>query len=196
MVTAGPARVQTQAPPAGERVGVAWMLFVDDLHADFRHTGRLRNLLKSIATELIQDGDISGMGSSAPSRVSSELTSHRAWLDQSIRKVTGHALKPDDIMRMVDRLEPTEVFARSSTALTAARQSLDRLIDYSSTDSPHRPKVLIYVSQGYHFDAMPSTAVTLAAPIALAPGREVSVATLSDARAEPAARHGLALESS
>ena len=34
---------------------VTWLVFVDDLHLDFRNTGRLRDLLGLVSSELIQD---------------------------------------------------------------------------------------------------------------------------------------------
>jgi hypothetical protein len=78
---------------------VTWLVFVDDLHIEFRYTGYLRTLLKSIATELIQDGDSFAMRSSGPSSLSIPLTSNRALLDAAIRKASGSGLVPTDLIR-------------------------------------------------------------------------------------------------
>jgi len=47
-----------ESPPAATPVALApdtvWLIFVDDLHLDFRKTGRLRSLLTVISTELIE----------------------------------------------------------------------------------------------------------------------------------------------
>ena len=36
---------------------VTWLVFVDDLHLDFRNTGRLRALLRLVSSELIRNDD-------------------------------------------------------------------------------------------------------------------------------------------
>jgi hypothetical protein len=145
-------------PPqgGGAPVGVVWMVFVDDLHADFRNTGRLRNLLKAIATELIQDGDSYGMRTSGPSPAAIDITSDRSALRPAIGKVSGNALRAADLVRSLELGGGSkEIASRSSTALSAARHSLERLIEYEPADAPSLPKALIYVSNGYYFDALP-----------------------------------------
>jgi hypothetical protein len=37
---------------------VAWMLFVDDMHLDFRNTGRLRTFARTVISELAEEGDL------------------------------------------------------------------------------------------------------------------------------------------
>jgi hypothetical protein len=136
-------------------------VFVDDLHADFRNTGRLRNLLKSIATELIQEGDWCGMRSSGPSHASVDITSDCHRLASAIKKVIGNALTARDILRSVDGGEiARRVLSQDRNALNAARQSLESLIAYDAGGSP-LPKALIYISNGYYFDAMPPSAAEL-----------------------------------
>jgi len=43
-------------PPAAP--GVLWLIFVDDLHVRFVDTGRLRTLIRTIATTLLAEGDL------------------------------------------------------------------------------------------------------------------------------------------
>jgi hypothetical protein len=191
------AAAPSDTPPqaAGSRAGVVWMVFVDDLHADFRNTGRLRNLLKSIATELIQEGDSYGMRSSGPSRMFVDITSDRTSLASAIKNVSGNALKTADILRSLRSASSSnEILYRSSIALDTARQSLESLIDHQNTEGLPLPKALIYISNGYYFDAMPSVTVTSIAPNPFGPGNDVSVATLSNVRSElasAAARAGI-----
>ena len=44
-----------------------WLFVVDDLHTEFVHTGRLRDLLRGAASELIHDGDAYQLRASGPS---------------------------------------------------------------------------------------------------------------------------------
>ncbi len=184
-----------RAPAAGPSIGVVWMVFVDDLHADFVNTGRLRSLLKSIGTKLIQEGDSYGMRSSGPSHVSVDITSDRIRFDSAIKSVIGNALKTADMLEILRSAGPVnEILSRSSIALDAARQSLESLIDHQNTEGLPLPKALIYISNGYYFDAMPSVAVTSMPPSPFGPASDVSVATLSHVRSElatVAARAGI-----
>ena len=53
--------------PGGTPVPVTWLIFVDDLHLDFRNTGRIRDALMKLASALIQDGDRFAIASGGPS---------------------------------------------------------------------------------------------------------------------------------
>ena len=55
----------TAAQPRGQ--AVAWAIFVDDLHADFRDTGRLRDLLRQLAKLVVED-DAVALATSGPSQ--------------------------------------------------------------------------------------------------------------------------------
>ncbi len=52
--------------PVNDAAGRIFLLFVDDLHLDFRNTPRIRDLFKKISTELIHDGDMFGIVSTGP----------------------------------------------------------------------------------------------------------------------------------
>ena len=54
--------------------GRIFLLFVDDLHLDFRNTGRIRDLFKKIAKNLIHDGDMFGIVSTGPSSLAIDMT--------------------------------------------------------------------------------------------------------------------------
>jgi hypothetical protein len=44
--------------PATDAAGRIFLIFVDDLHLDFRNTGRIRDLFKKISDELVHEGDM------------------------------------------------------------------------------------------------------------------------------------------
>jgi hypothetical protein len=90
-----PSRVGATAQDAG----VTWLIFVDDLHLDFRNTGSIRKLLGSIASELIRDGDAFVLRSSGPSP-SIPFTTNRSLLDAAIGRVAGNGLPPTAILRL------------------------------------------------------------------------------------------------
>jgi hypothetical protein len=119
---------------------VTWLIFVDDLHIDFRDTGYLRNLLRSVARELIRDGDSFIVRSSGPSALSVALDSNRGVLDASISKATGAELSNGDCLRG-DMDE--EIRSRAQLAGTTAAEMLHNL------PKDNRPAALLYISDGY-----------------------------------------------
>ena len=60
--------------PPSDAAGRIFILFVDDLHLDFRNTGRIRDLFKKISKELIHEGDMFGIVSTGPSSLQIDLT--------------------------------------------------------------------------------------------------------------------------
>ena len=123
--------------------GTTWIIFVDDLHLDFRNTGRLKALLETIASELIHEGDEFGIRYSHSASASRDLTSDRKSLEAAIRKTSGAGLKAADILLNLDAaLTGGEVRYRATVALAAARETM--------TPPAHgRRKAVIYVSNGY-----------------------------------------------
>jgi len=120
--------------------GPTWLIFVDDLHLDFRNTGRLKVLLEALASELIHDGDDFGIRFSHSASESRDLTCDGKSLEAAIRNTSGNGLKAADILRYPDAWK--EVLYRASVALAAARETL--------TPAAHgRRKAVIYVSNGY-----------------------------------------------
>ena len=57
------------ARPTNDAAGRIFLIFVDDLHLDFRNTGRIRDLFKKISKELIHEGDMFGIVSTGPSSI-------------------------------------------------------------------------------------------------------------------------------
>ena len=110
-------RPVTEAP-------VTWLIFVDDLHINFRDMGLVKNLLTSIATHLIRDGDSFAVRSSGPSDLSITLSSNRALLDPAIPKVSYGGFELTD---GVGSETNDEVRYRAKFAGTAAVEMLNAL---------------------------------------------------------------------
>ena len=132
------------AAPVLQPGGTVWLLFVDDLHLDFRRTGYVKGFLKRIANELIRDGDSFAVRSTGPSSLAIDLTSDRLLLEGAIRNTSGAGLTPADTVRIVQSGRPDEVTYRANLALSAA---LGFLRTREAADG--RRAALIYVSHGY-----------------------------------------------
>jgi VWFA-related protein len=136
------------ARPTNDAAGRIFLIFVDDLHLDFRNTGRIRELFKKISKELIHDGDMFGIQSTGPSSLAIDLTYDRNRLDEAIKKIAGNGLKPSDIIQGPESSQgPTEVRYRAHVAFTTAEETLRNLEQVHN-----RRKAFIYVSNGYDFN--------------------------------------------
>lgn len=147
MVSAA-AWAQPAQPNTVSRTPVTWLIFVDDLHLDFRNTGRIRDAMRTMVKELIQDGDNFAIASAGPSGLAVDLTGDRQALDAAIKKATGNGLKYEDILNGPSGA--AEVRYRVATAIATAQSILDNVP--RATD---RPTALLYFSNGYSFDLLP-----------------------------------------
>ena len=118
------------ARPTNDASGRIFLIFVDDLHLDFRNTGRIRELFKKIAKELIHEGDMFGIVSTGPSSISIDMTYDRKRLDEAINKISGAGLKPKEIIEA-----PRGRAGAARSALPRARGVLDRLRHHAATSS-------------------------------------------------------------
>jgi VWFA-related protein len=134
--------------PTNDASGRIFLIFVDDLHMDFRNTGRIRDLFKKISKELVHDGDMFGIVSSGPSSIAIDMTYDRKRLDEAITKISGAGLKPQEIIETPDGSQgPPEVRYRAHVAFSTAYEVLEKM------EAVHnRRKAFIYVSNGYDFD--------------------------------------------
>ena len=134
--------------PTNDASGRIFLIFVDDLHMDFRNTGRIRELFKKIRRELIHDGDMFGIVSTGPSSIAVEMTYDVKRLDEAINKISGSGLKPQEIIETPDGAQgPPEVRYRAHVAFSTAYEMLTNL-----SQVHNRRKAFIYVSNGYDFD--------------------------------------------
>ena len=145
-----------QTRPPADTSGRIFIIFIDDQHLDFRNTGRIRDLLKRIAKQLIHDGDMFGIVSSGPSSIAVDLTYDRNRLDEAIAKTSGNGLKPDEIMNAPEGVQgPSEIRHRAHVAFSTVNDILQKL--EKVTD---RRKAFIYVSNGYDFNPFPDYRMT------------------------------------
>ena len=138
----------------------AWLIVVDDLHLQFVNTGRLRDLLRKIAAELIQEGDrhvFRASGPSAASLTTSALTDDRELAASAIKFMIGNGLKESDILVGGWSQSPTnEVLYRANAALDAAEEAMFAL----TSDAAPR-QAMLYVSSGYDVETFPAIAERL-----------------------------------
>jgi VWFA-related protein len=134
--------------PTNDAAGRIFVIFVDDLHLDFRNTGRIRDLFKTVATELIHEGDMFAVVSSGPASIEIPLTYDRRRLDEALKKVTGGGMKPQEILDQPDGAQgPPELRYRAHTAMSTVYDMLKGLEQVHN-----RRKAFIYISNGYDFN--------------------------------------------
>jgi VWFA-related protein len=136
------------ARPTNDAAGRIFIIFVDDLHLDFRNTGRIRDLFKKVSTELIHEGDMFAVVSSGPASIEIPLTYDRRRLDEALKKVTGGGMRPQEILDQPDGAQgPPELRYRAHTAMSTVYELLKNLEQVQN-----RRKALIYISNGYDFN--------------------------------------------
>lgn len=141
------------ARPTSDASGRIFIIFVDNLHLDFRNTGRIRDLFSTISKELIHEGDMFGIVSTGPSSLAIELTYDRKRLDEAIKKIAGNGLKPSEILDVPEGADgPPEVKYRANVAFSTAYDLLKNLEQVHN-----RRKAFIYVSNGYDFNPFATT---------------------------------------
>lgn len=139
--------------PTNDAAGRIFIIFVDDLHLDFRNTGRIRQLFQKISKDLIHDGDMFAIQSTGPSSLAIDLTYDRRRLDEAIKKISGAGLKPADIIETPETSQgPPEVRYRAHVAFSTANDTLKHLEQVHN-----RRKAFIYVSDGYDFNPFPAS---------------------------------------
>ena len=134
--------------PTNDAAGRIFLSLVDDLHLDFRNTGRNRDQYKQISKELIHEGDMFGIVSTGPSSIAIDLTYDRKRLDEALDKISGAGLKPSDILDVPEGAQgPPEVRYRAHVAFSTAYDLMTKLEQVHG-----RRKAVIYVSNGYDFN--------------------------------------------
>ena len=152
-----------EAPPAAAPEGIIlprarqvtdssgriFLFFVDDLHLQFQASGRVRELFRKIAKQLLHEGDLFGVVSSGPSSLHIDMTYNRKQLDDAIDKITGDGLKALDVINSGSgQGGPAEVRYRARTAFSTMLEGLENLEKVHN-----RRKALVWVSEGYDFSA-------------------------------------------
>lgn len=137
-----------QQRPRNDAAGRIFLIFVDDLHLDFRNTGRIRDLFRRIARTLIHEGDMFAIVSTGPSSLAIDPTYDRKVLDDAIKRITGNGLRPSDVIQGAEGAEgPSEVRYRAHVAFQTAHDILRQMERITN-----RRKAVIWVSNGFDFD--------------------------------------------
>jgi VWFA-related protein len=136
------------ARPTNDAAGRIFLFFVDDLHMNFRDTPRIRQLFEKINKTLLHDGDMFGIVSTGTSSIAIDLTYDRKRMDEAIKKITGSALKPSEIIEGPQGPNgPSELKYRAHVAFSTAYEIVTTLGKVQN-----RRKAVIYVSNGYDFN--------------------------------------------
>jgi hypothetical protein len=171
-------------PASGQPVttpsGTLWFIFLDDLHVDFRSTGYLRTLLKTICSELVQDGDMVAAVSTGPSSIAIDATYDRQRILKGIEKATGSALDLPEIFRASQRdpTQPNELLYRIAVSVSTASDTVVRLAQVKNLR-----KAFIDVSSGYYVDLPPdgtSTEPGVGPAVTRSNFKNVSMASVRD----------------
>jgi VWFA-related protein len=134
--------------PPNDSSGRIFLIFIDDLHLSARDTSRVRDLVKTISTELIHDADLFGIVSSGYSSIAIDMTYDRKRLDEAMNKIMGSGLIPSDIIGTPEGSQgPPQVRYNAHVAFSAAYEILQKLEKVHN-----RRKAFIYISSGYDFD--------------------------------------------
>lgn len=137
--------------PANDAAGRIVLFFVDDLHLDFRNTGRIRDLFKKIRTNLLHDGDMWGAVSTGPSSIQIDVNYDLKRFDEMTKKIAGSGLKPSDIIEGPQGAEgPSEVRYRAHVAFSTAYELVKNMEKVQN-----RRKAFVFVSNGYDFNPFP-----------------------------------------
>jgi VWFA-related protein len=157
---AAPVQVQREgivlppSRPANDAAGRIFIFFLDDLHMDFRNTGRIRDLIRKVRTTLLHDGDLFGVVSTGPSSIAIDLTYDLKRFDEVLKKISGAGLRPQEIIDGGNTSQegPSEVRYRAHVAFSTAYDLMGQLEKVHN-----RRKALIYISNGYDFNPFPTS---------------------------------------
>ena len=136
------------ARPTNDAAGRIFLFFVDDLHMNFRDTPRIRQLFEKMNKTLLHDGDMFGIVSTGTSSLAIDLTYDRKRMDEAIKKISGSALKPSELIEGPQGPNGnSELRYRAHVAFATAYDIVNNL-----SKVQNRRKAVIYVSNGYDFN--------------------------------------------
>lgn len=136
------------ARPPTDTAGRIFILFIDDLHLDFKNTARVRDLVKKVKNTLIHPGDMFGIVSTGTSSIAIDLTYDLKRIDEAVKKIMGGALKASEIIEGPEGADgPSEVRYRAHVAFSTAADLMSQLERVTN-----RRKAFVYISNGYDFN--------------------------------------------
>ena len=135
--------------PVADVAGRVFVIFIDDLHLQAGDSPRVRNLLSQITNTLVHDGDLFAIVSTGPSSIEVNPTYDRGRLTESIKKVMGSGMSPEEILLAPTSQAggPQELRHRVHVAFSTAYDLLKQMEKINN-----RRKAFIYLSSGYDFN--------------------------------------------
>jgi VWFA-related protein len=133
---------------ANQTAGRVFLIFVDDLHLNFRETPRARDLFIEMLQNLIHEGDMFGLVTTGPSSLSIQLTYDRDILNDALERITGDGMSPQRML--ADSFGPnggSELRYRAHVAFKTAYELILNLEQLRN-----RRKAVVWISSGYDFN--------------------------------------------
>jgi len=171
VVLAGGLRGLDAAQPADDEA-IRWLVLIDDLHLDFRATGRLRAAVTAVVRPLVDAGVVVALRTDGPSSIDLSPADATSWppVAASIKKLTGNALRPSDIVEMLGA-------PRRSRELVHRAREVEGAITTLLRQTGEGPWALLLVSLGYRTD-IPAVSAPVTQVAALAGQARVPVVPL------------------
>jgi VWFA-related protein len=137
-----------QSKPTSDASGRIFIIFIDDLHLDFRVTPKTREILGKTLKSLIHEGDMFGIATTGKSSITQQLTYDRQILESAISRISGEAMKPSEILQsQFSSQGPMEVRHNASTTFSVAYDLMKNLEKVQN-----KRKAVIWISSGYDFN--------------------------------------------
>jgi VWFA-related protein len=138
---------------ANQTAGRVFLIFVDDLHLNFRETPRTREMFTRMLQNLIHEGDMFGLVTTGPSSLSIQLTYDRDILNDALERITGDGMSPQRML--ADSFGPnggSELRYRAHVAFKTAYELILNLEQLRN-----RRKAVVWISSGYDFNPFQNT---------------------------------------
>ena len=137
------------SPPMADQSGRVFIIFVDDMHIQFKNTSQTRTILRNIRDTLIHD-DLVGIVSTGYSSLAVDVTydvQHKR-LNEAISRTSGSALSPQEIIAASQTADgPAGVRHNTFVAFKTAYDMLEQAAKITN-----RRKAFIYLSEGYNLN--------------------------------------------
>jgi VWFA-related protein len=137
------------SPPRADQSGRVFLIFVDDMHIQFKNTTQTRTILRNIRDTLIHD-DLVGIVSTGYSSLAVDVTydvNHKR-VNEAIDRVSGSAMSPQEIIAASQTADgPAGVRHNTFVAFKTAYDMLEQAAKITN-----RRKAFIYVSEGYNLN--------------------------------------------
>ena len=138
------------SPPMADQSGRVFIIFVDDMHIQFKNTSQAKEILRKIRDTLVHDGDLIGIVSTGYSTLEVDVTNdvkHNRF-NRAISRTSGSALSPQEIIAASQTADgPAGVRHNTFVAFKTAYDMLEQAAKITN-----RRKAFIYLSEGYNLN--------------------------------------------